>query len=115
MCPEIYHMCLKIFRLVQISLVGPEVSSMCPETLIVQTVVRKYSLCVQFFNYIYIYIYIYIIHQKFKLLKKLRRVSGNFSHKDNIIFYHMTQKSPGLLKNSQISMLPCYRGFSLSA
>ena len=36
---------------------------------------------------------------------------------NNIIFlsYHMTQKISGLLKNFWIAMLPCYRGFSLSA
>ena len=29
--------------------------------------------------------------------------------------YHMTQKNSGLLKHFWIAMLPCYRGFSLSA
>ena len=32
-----------------------------------------------------------------------------------LFFYRMIQKNSGLLKNFQIAMLPCYRGFSLSA
>ena len=45
-CPEIYGMCLKISRLVHISGVCSEISSMCPETLIAQ----KYK---YLFNIIY--------------------------------------------------------------
>ena len=35
-CSEIYGVCLKISRLVQILGVRPEISSMCPEILITQ-------------------------------------------------------------------------------
>ena len=36
-------------------------------------------------------------------------------HKDNIIFLSYDKKKSGLLKNFRIAMLPCCRGFPLSA
>ena len=53
----------------------------------------------------------------FRIAKHFRRVSGNFLPYTKILlfFYHMTKKNSGLLKKFWIAMLPCYRGFSLSA
>ena len=56
--------------------------------------------------------------KKHSELLKVNRVCLNFfllHTKMILFFYRMIQKISGLLKNFRIAMLPCYRGFSLSA
>ena len=63
--PEISGVCFNIFRLVQISGMCPEISSMCLETLIVQ----NYLIC--FLSY---------DTTNFQIAESLRHVSGSFEH-----------------------------------
>ena len=63
------------------------------------------------------YCVFYHMPSKIPIYKSFPACVWNFFvvHKDNIIFYHITQNNSGLLKNFRIAMFPCYRGFSLSA
>ena len=107
----------QISRLLKVSSVCPQVSVICSEI---------FSMSPYFFLNFFIldedeYYYYFFFHYlpiKHSELLKVYSVCLNFFllHTKTILFlYRMIQKMSGLLKNFRIAMLPCYRGFSLSA